>query len=222
MKKALFVSMAVAVSLMLALSAVSHAAEKGGGFVGPYAAKLQPGPKGGAAERWIKPGTDFSKYNKVMLDSVVFYFAPDSEDKGIDPVVMKELSDSFDKELVNALKDKYPIVTEPGPDVVRIKYALTGIRQSRPVLSAFTSITPPGLAVNVVKKGVTGSWTGSGATGGEVVAIDTETNEVVFVARDKQNASFTKRFSKYGSADEAFKFWAGRLRTFLDQTHGMK
>ena len=222
MKKTIFVTMAVAVGLTLALSAVSHAAEKDGGALGIYAAKLQPGPKGGAAERWIKPGTDFSKYNKVMLDSVIFYFAPDSEDKGIDPVVMKELSDSLNMELVDALKDKYPIVTEPGPDVVRIKYILTGIKQSKPVLSAITSVTPPGLVVNVVKKGVTGSWTGSGATGAEVIAIDTETNEVIFVARDKQTAAFTKRFSKYGSADEAFKFWAGKLRTFLDQAHGVK
>lgn len=222
MKRTLFVTMAVAVSLTLALSGVSHAAEKDGGALCIYAAKLQPGPKGGAAERWIKPGTDFSKYNKVMLDSVIFYFAPDSEDKGIDPVVMKELSDSLNMELVDALKDKYPIVTEPGPDVVRIKYILTGIKQSKPVLSAITSVTPPGLVVNVVKKGVTGSWTGSGATGAEVIATDTETNEVIFVARDKQTASFTKRFSEYGSADEAFKFWAGRLRTFLDQSHGVK
>jgi hypothetical protein len=223
MKKSIFVAVTVAIGLVLALSANSYAAkEKDDGFLGSYSKKLQPVPKDGAVERWIKPGTDFSKYNKVMLDSIVFYFAPDSEDKGIDPVVMKELSDSFNLELVNALKDKYPIVTEPGPDVVRIKYALTGIKQSRPVLSAVTSITPPGLAVNLVKKGVTGSWTGSGATGGEVIAIDTESNEVIFVGRDMQTAAFTKRFSKYGSANEAFKFWAGRLRAFLDQKLGGK
>jgi hypothetical protein len=105
---------------------------------------------------------------------------------------------------------------------VRIKYALTGIKQSRPVLSAITSITPPGLIVNLANKGITGSWTGSGATGGEVIAIDTQANEVIFVARDKQTAAFTERFSEYGSAKEAFKFWAGRLRIFLDQAHEAK
>ena len=28
--------------------------------------------------------------------------------------------------------------------------------------------------------------------------------------------------SKWGSAKEAFEFWAGRLKAFLDETHGMK
>jgi hypothetical protein len=197
-------------------------APKQTGFLGDYYKKLGPGPEGGVKERWVKPGVDFSKYNKVMLDGVVFYFARDAEDKGIDPDQMKELSDAFNKELVNALKDKYPIVTEPGPDVVRIKIALTGIKQSRPVLSGVTTVVPVGLAVSTIKRGTGGSWAGSGATSAEMMAIDTTNNEVIVVARDEQTAGFTKRFSKYGSADEAFKFWAGRMRAFLDQAHGVQ
>ena len=37
------------------------------GFLGDYYGKLQPGPEGGVKQRWIKPGTDFSKYKRVML-----------------------------------------------------------------------------------------------------------------------------------------------------------
>jgi hypothetical protein len=55
-----------------------------------------------------------------------------------------------------------------------------------------------------------------------MMAIDTTNNEVIAVARDEQTAAFTERFSKYGSADEAFKFWAGRIRAFLDQAHGVQ
>jgi hypothetical protein len=223
MKKLISITLALAIGLVLALSADSSAADqKGSGFLGNYYKKLQPGPKGGAEMRWLKPGTDFSKYDKVMLESVVFYFAPDSEDKSIDPAVLKDLSDAFNLELVNALKDKYPIVSEPGPDVVRIRIALTGITQSRPVLSGVTTVMPVGLAVSVVKKGATGAWTGSGATGAELMAIDTASNEVVAVGQDKQTAGFASRFSKYGSANEAFKFWAGRIRIFLDEAHGVK
>jgi len=215
--------LAITIGFSLALSGVCFAAkDKSSGFLGEYSKNLQPGPKDGVKKRWLKQGVDFSKYNKVMLDSVVFYFAPDSEDKGIDPEVMKELSDAFNKELVAALKDSYPVVSEPGPDVVRIKIALTGVKQSRPVLSGVTSIVPVGLAISVVKKGATGSWTGSGATGGELLVIDTKSNEVVGAAQDEQTAGFTERFSKYGSANEAFKFWAGRIKTFMDQAHSVK
>jgi hypothetical protein len=223
MKKALSMAMVITIGLVLALSADSYAAsEKSTGFLGNYAKKLQPGPEGGVKSRWLKPGTDFAKYDKVMLDSVVFYFDPASDDKGIDPEVMKELSDAFNLELVNALKDKYPVVSEPGPDVVRIKIALTGVKQSRPVVSGVTSIVPVGLAISVVKKGTTGAWSGSGATGAEFLAFDSASEEVIAAAQDKQTAGFTERFSKYGSANEAFKFWAGRIRTFLDQAHGVK
>jgi len=34
-------------------------------------------------------------------------------------------------------------------------------------------------------------------------------------------AGFTERFSKYGSAKDAFKFWAGKFRYLLDKTHGV-
>ncbi len=223
MKKAIRFLLEVFMVFALSITMSSCAsAPKQTGFLGDYYKNLGPGPEGGAKERWVKPGVDFSKYNKVMLDGVVFYFARDAEDKGIDPDLMKELSDAFNKQLVNALKDKYPIVTEAGPDVLRIKIALTGIKQSRPVLSGVTTVVPVGLAVSTIKKGAGGSWTGSGATSMEMMAIDTANKEVVVVARDEQTAAFTERFSKYGSADEAFKFWAGRIRAFLDQAHGVK
>jgi Protein of unknown function (DUF3313) len=44
--------------------------------------------------RWLKPGVDFAKYNKLMLDSVVFFFAEDSEYKGMDPQELKEIADA--------------------------------------------------------------------------------------------------------------------------------
>ena len=48
------------------------------------------------------------------------------------------------------------------------------------------------------------------------------TNEVIAVAKDQQTAGYFKRFSKLGSAKEAFKYWAERIKTFLDEAHGEK
>jgi hypothetical protein len=209
--------------LALGMLVSSYASvQKPSGLLDGYYKDMQPGKEGGVKHWWVKPGVDLSKYGKVMLGSVVFYFAPDSQDKGIDPALMKALADSFNLELVKALSDKYPIVVDPGPGVVRIKIALTGIKQSRPVLSGITSVTPAGLAINAVNKSTGGSWTGSGATNVELMAIDPMTNEVVAVASDEQTAGFTERFSKLGSANEAFKFLAHRLRAFIDHTHGVQ
>jgi len=208
--------MAAVIGIVLIVPTAFAAEPKYSGFLGDYYKNLQPGPKDGAKMRWLKPATNFSKYNKFMVDSVIFFFADDSEYKGIDPVELKELADGFNKAIADAFKDKYPLVSEPGPDVARIRFAITGFKQSKPGLSGFTSIMPVGLAVSAIKKGTTGSWTGSGSTSAEVMALDSMTNDVIAVAVDDRTAGFSERFSKWGSADEAFKFWAGRLVGFVD------
>jgi hypothetical protein len=190
------------------------------GFLKGYYDRLQPGPEGGAKLRWIKPNVDFTRYTHVMLDSVVYFFADNSEYKGIDATELKELADQFNKALVDALQDSYPIVTEPGIDVVRIRFAITNLKQSYPGLSAITTVVPVGLGISVIKKGATGSWTGSGATSAEAMVLDSMTNDVIAVAQDERSASFGERFSKWGSAEEAFKFWAERVKVFLDSAHG--
>jgi len=216
-------SVVLLIGLMLLVSCASTGKRKTGEathaearFLEGYYEKLGPGPKDGAKLRWLKPGVDFSKYEEFMIDSVVFFLANESEYKGIDGNEMKELTDAFNLELANALKDKYPMVSEPGPDVIRIRVAITDMKLSKPVLSGVTTIIPIGLGVSLIKKGSTGAWTGSGEIGVELLAIDTMTDEVILAAQDERSAAFTDRFSKWGSAKDAFKFWAARVRTFFD------
>ena len=195
--------------------------KKSSGFLDGYYDKLQPGPKDGVKQRWLKPGTDFTKYNRVVLDSVVFFLSDDSY-KGIDPQDMKDLADGFNKEVVAAFPDKSRFVAEAAPEVARIRFAITGLKQSNPGRSAVSTVVPVGLAINLVKKGASGSWSGSGATSMEVMVLDSMTNEVIAVAIDDRTAGFTERFSKWGSAQEAFKFWAQRLKLFVDDTRSIK
>ena len=190
------------------------------GFLKGYYDRLQPGPEGGAKQRWIKPNVDFARYNYVMLDSVVYFFADDSEYKGIDADELKKLADEFNKALVDTLKDDYPIKAEPGVDVLRIRFAITDLKESHPGLSVVSSVVPVGLGISILKKGATGSWAGSGATSAEMMALDSMTNDVLAVAQDDRSAGFGERFSEWGSAEEAFKFWAERVKKYLDTVHG--
>ena len=220
-------------TLFIALMFLASCASTGGkktieathakkGFLDGYYEKMESGPKGGAKMRWLKPGVDFSRYNKVMLDSIIFFFADDSENKGIDAYEIKELADKCNRQLFDALNNTYPVVAEPGLDVIRLRAAITDLKQSRPALSAVTTVIPVGLAISAVKKGAVGSWSGSGATSAEFMALDSMTNDVIAVAQDEKSAGFTERFSKWGSAEEAFKFWAERIKLYLEKVHGMK
>jgi len=224
MKTMAKVLLVVGMAIMFTVSVAMAGDPPFSGFLGsPDVYKqLTPGPEGGAKLRWVKPGADLSKYNSFMVDSVVFYLADQSEYKGIDPQVMKDLADSFNKELVAAFKDKYPIVADPGPDVARIKIAITNIERSQPGVSAITSIIPVGIAVSVVTRGATGGWAGSGETCAEFMVLDSESNEALVMAVDQQQAAFASRFSNYGSAEDAFKFWSARIVTALDEAKGIK
>jgi hypothetical protein len=45
---------------------------------------------------------------------------------------------------------------------------------------------------------------------------DSMTNEVLAAGEDERAAAFTERFTKWGSVEEAFKFWAERLKKRMD------
>jgi hypothetical protein len=223
MKGAAKIVLAVVVGLALLVPA-AFAADKPpeSGFLGNPTAydMLTPGP--GNVHRWLKPGIDFKKYNKYMVDSVIFFLADSHDYKGIDPQEMKELCDEFNKAIVAAFKDKWPIVADPGPDVARLRIAITNVKPSRPGVSAITSVVPVGLGLSLVKKGVTGGWSGSGETACEMMVLDTTTNEIIAMGADQRAASFDERFSKWGSAMDAFKFWSERVVTNIDILHGVK
>jgi len=140
------------------------------GFLGNPSAYdlLKPGPEGGIKLRWLKPGVDFKKYNRFMVDSVVFFLADKADYKGIDPQEMKELADEFNK------------------------------------------------------KGATGGWAGSGETGMEAILLDSMTDEVIGMGVDQRQAEFEQRFSKWGSAADAFKFWSENAVKNIDAYHDVK
>ena len=179
---------------------------------------LEPGPPGGAQWRWLKPGVDLSRYKRLMLDPVVFFFAEDSEYKGMDPQELKGIADAFRRQMVETLKPSCPVVQKPAPDAVRLRFAITDLRQNRPVLGDTASEGPLGLS----EARPATSWSGTGATGAEMLMFDSMTGEVVAAARDERTTGLKEKFTRWGSAEDAFQFWADRLKAFLDHAHDHK
>ena len=154
-----------------------------------------------------------------MLGPVTFFFADDSEYKGMDQQELKTLADLFNRQLRESLKEKFSIVKAPGPDVARIRFAITDLRQNRPNLSEAERI---GDDLADLKIGMIKSWVGSGATCAELIVLDSMTGSSIAAAKDDQKYGLKERFTQWGSAEDAFKYWADRLRLFLDQAREAK
>ena len=189
------------------------------GFLNNYP-QFKPGPDEGMDQVYTKPGVDLSKYNRVMMDEVQFFLAKDAADQGLQASELKELSDSFHHAIFEALGTTYPLVTEPGSDVMRVRLAITDIETSNPAMTGITTVVPVGLAISLAKQATTGAATGVGGASMETEILDSISNERLAAAIDTFNGSKMSGFTKLGSAKEAFEFWAKRLRVTLDQAHG--
>lgn len=203
----------------LALSGCATPTLKHSGFLNNYP-QFQPGPKEGMDQVYVKPGMDLRKYNKVMMHEVKFFLTKDAADDGLQASELKELSDSFHLAIVEALKNGYPLVTEPGDDVLRVRLAITDIETSNPAVTGLTTVVPVGLAISLVKQATTGEATGVGGASMEAEFLDSMTNERLGAAIDTFHGSKMSGFTKLGSAEDAFEFWAKRLRVTLDKAHG--
>ena len=194
------------------------------GFLKDYS-KLKEGPKGGLDRVHIKPGVDFKKYNKIMMDRVVFYFKDDAENKEIDPEELKELADAFHKSMIESLNEAYPMVSEPGPDVLRVRVAITELEPVKVGINTITTIIPVGLIFSAIKKGRTGSAAFSGKAVMEVELLDSKTNEQLAIGVDSRGGTklkIAKGVTKWGLVKDIFNTWAERFRKFMDEKHGKK
>ena len=221
----------------------SLAGYKYSGFLSDYS-KLRPDVNEKGAMIWRKPGVDFSKYDKVMVDRLMFVFKDDTEDKVIDATELKALADYFHEAFVKDLGKEYPVVNAPGPGVLRIRAAVTEIIPNKPEYSVVALVVPyltfADMAATLDSKGGAGSSFYLGNTVIEAELMNSQTNEQLcaFVERyypkkydinlsngveSAVTTGFGQYFKAYSTWDytkEALNHWALMVRAGLDRAHG--
>jgi hypothetical protein len=193
---------------------------KTSGFLGDYS-QLTAGEGDEALLRYVNPKADFKTYKKIMLDPVRVYAAKDSALAKLSKEDLQGLVNYLDATLRETLKADYTFVDKPGPDVMRLRVALTDAKGSRVIMDTISSVTPPGIALSAVKTVATGSSTAVGSASAECEGIDSVSNERLFAGVDarigrKYTGKFDK-FSKWHTAKDAFDYWALRLQTRLGE-----
>lgn len=210
------------------------------GFLSDYS-KLQPDTDGSDAKIYIKPGHNFKQYNKVLLDRIKVWLKEDAEYKGIDPAELQTLTDYFQEALARELGTAYPLVLEPGPDVLRIRIAITQLKPTRTEVSMITAVMPYGTGTAAdltmsAARGQAGHPPYLGEASIEAEFLNSETQEQVAAyfeqrlgkkfdvqleegaskAVSKGITSYTKAYSEWGYVKQAFDYWAHKLRVRLD------
>jgi hypothetical protein len=215
------------VLVLLTIMALSGCAATGmkdvqeSGFLGDYS-QLKPGSEQEAVLVYVKSGHDFRPYDKIILDRTLVYLSPEAETRGIDPAVYKEMTDYWQKALIDEIKNGYQVVEQPGPGVLRVRTAITDIKPSKPVANTMSTILPVGWAVAGATKVASGENLGTGEAAGEMEVLDAMTGERLAAAVDRRQGGKGAFRGKWEDTKDALDVWAKRFRQRLDTLRGVK
>jgi hypothetical protein len=173
---------------------------------------LEKGKEGQALYRYVKPNVDWKKINKIIMDPVIVYqeAALDAETRDN----YQKLANNAYVYFTKALGNDFTLVTTPGPDTVRIQFAIVSAKKSSPTINFLSTILPVGMAISAVSYGVTGEPMAVGDVTGEMRITDSQTGELLGAALDKRVGGKQLRgaFSSWQDADSALQFWAELTR----------
>jgi hypothetical protein len=185
---------------------VAGCASKDSWFHGKYP-NFKPGPEGGADLIEIKDGVDHIKYKFIFMDPVSFHYESGTEYNAIPPKVRRDLRKAFHSAIADALGNAYPMVNAPRPDALRVRVVITGMVPA--ILGADPSHPPVSVGGASMKAEI----------------LDSLTNERVGAVIDRKKGNIQKavdNMDEWEHTRQVFKYWAQRLRNWLDRTHERK
>lgn len=177
------------------------------GFLGDYS-RLKPSTviEGLYVDKDM--GIDMAQYDKFIVDPVIIYISSDANGSGIDPVKLKELSDFFRDEIIMALSENYSVVDNPGPNVLRIRTAITDVVPNKVAFNLHWSTTMAGY--------------GLGGAAVEADFLDSQTNQRVMAVKDARTGKryhYTKGLTKWGHTKNILTKWAKMFSDHMDRVH---
>ena len=193
--------------LLVALGALGCAAHRRptptdmSGFLDDYAL-LRPGGPGEVRLVYRNPAADWHRYHSVMLEPIAIWR---SGRKSLDPVPeddLLRLAHDFEQAVRARLGRSFRLVDRPGPDVLRIRLAITHARATDAVLDVCT--VPCGEEVPP---------TGSGP-------LDAETGTLLAQGVDGPRRADAPPLDTWADIDRGFARWADRVCARLEARTG--
>jgi hypothetical protein len=92
--------------------------------------RLQPGRANQARLVYINPETDFSRYDKAVVDRVALWFRDENAGGDIEPAEQQHLAGYFTAALRHQLQLEFHPVEKAQPGALRVRAAITRITKS--------------------------------------------------------------------------------------------
>jgi hypothetical protein len=207
-----------ALLFVLALLAGPVGAQQNSGFLTDYS-KLAPAADNPKLSLWISQEFDFKPYHQVMLDPVQVWVSPTSEYKGVSPDAIKGIADRLTSSFKRALQPGYQLVNKPGPGVLHIRLAITGLNLANPAFKP-RDVVP----VVFVFRAVSGAMTAQEEVLSAEMEVQSPDAKVVAAALVRGTGDTTVQPDHnvtwqdvQGVTDQ----WAKGLRRRLDQARGI-
>lgn len=89
----------------------------------------------------LSPEQIAEQYLAFMIDPIAIYFHPDVIGRAVKPDDLEDLTDYFQRELAIGLNKRFYVVDTPGPDVARIRIAVTNVSASNFRLTVHPTLT---------------------------------------------------------------------------------
>jgi hypothetical protein len=177
-------------------------------FLGNDCSLLTTGGKDQAGLRYVNPAAQWSQYNKILIDPVTFWGGASTQISASD---QQMLVNYFSQQLKEQLGQKFEIVNQPGPGVMKLDVAITDAEAATPVLRSISMIVPQAHMLSNLKYLATGTMPFVGAAQAEAKVTDSVSGRILALAVDKRigGGSFTTSFQwQWGDAENAVNHWA--------------
>jgi hypothetical protein len=184
---------------------------------------LEPAQGERGAWTYLAPNVDLKKYTRFILEPPKVHRGEGaSYPTNLSQQDLEEIAQGFLDETRTALEPEYPVVTEPGPDVARLRFTLIGVEQTVPYASTVTRFIPVGAAINMVSSAAGGGGTLTGSVTYAIEAFDSESGKVVAAAVRRLTPGAFDLSSTLGTKETAHavaRDAATKLRARLDSLH---
>lgn len=191
------------------------------GFLDDYS-QLQPAPDREGIMAYIDRSADYRRYTKVMFDPTQFFVTPNPESPEVPRDELVRMGDSLLSAFKKALEPGYQVVSTPGPDVLRVRTAITGIQPAKPS-AGFTDYIPIKALFNVGRE-VAGAGPRTAEMAAEMEVLDPSGKRLAAATAtrkgDKNLAQGTQITWK--DLQSINDYWAKSFRQRLDELRGAR